>query len=196
MSKEKTAFHAMAEYSARLGIPAKDVLTSRGELRIFYPKTRRLRRNLGLHHGTHVQVKTTKRQAIDIKETVAHELIHDAFPTVRHGIQFEKHVEALQDGFMFFSGATKKNAGHRMKVVRIDEHGQKWWASDPSQPYDEIVTSLITKMPKKPIPENKKLEMIQDHIKLLESRIKRLGTHLRKWKRREKYYLKKVNENA
>jgi len=165
--KDKYAFHAMADYSARLGIPAKDVLTSRGELRVFYPETRRLRRNYGKFHGTHIQIKTTKRQAVDIKETVAHELIHDAFPNVRHGVKFEKYVASLQDGFMFFSGRIK-------------------------QPYDEIVTRLETKMPKKPITINKKLENIQSHIKTLETRIKRLNTHVKKWKRKEKYYLKKM----
>jgi len=189
--KERLAFRYMAEYSARLGIPAKDLLTSRGNLRIFYPETKRLsRRWLGLNHGSHIQIRTTKRQAIDFKQTIAHELIHSAFPKLRHGKTYENHVQALLNGNLFFDGQRKIQHFMGRELYKIGTKG----VEDLTQPAYYYIPRLVTKFPKPKQPLDKKLAKVQTHIKQLETRTKRLQTVLKKWRRKEHYLLKQIGE--
>jgi len=97
-SKELVACQTIAEYCARLGIPAVNIETER--------RKGRKRRYLGtwFRNENTVYVKIRGRSVRSIRNTAAHELIHKAFKGKVHGQAFEKYVKALQKGQLVFDG--------------------------------------------------------------------------------------------
>jgi|SRR6185503_6090619 len=103
MNKRKLVFAAVAEYAQTLGIPAPEVLIVGVD-----PEAKNLigRRYLGCAYrgGNRIVVRAYGRTAAEIKSTVAHELVHLAFPKLDHGVNFEYYRAHLQSGFMAFDG--------------------------------------------------------------------------------------------
>jgi len=79
----------------------------------------------------------------------------------------------------------KKLSFARRKVAR--KRAYKW--------YQQAKAKEKPSAPPKPKPKptnQQKLTKIQERVKAAETKIKRLSTHLKKLRRKEKYYMKKI----
>lgn len=166
MTKEEVVFQVMAEYAARLGLPARDVLASDSLLRGFYPEDQDQQHRYDGLASNYVYIKTKGRSVRQVKHTVAHELIHYAF-SLGHGPDFERYIRALQQGNLFFTGQFRKTNytlfnGHLTKI-------------------DILITNF-----KKPKPETDKvLRQFDDRIRRFRTKIKMLTTRMKKLERRK-----------
>ena len=116
-NKERWIFEQVAEMSRTLGIPAP-------EIGFAYSKQQAVEMAAVQKYTGWYAVTTLRGQYykiiimlmrypryhkpltyIHLKNTVAHELIHIAFPKMNHGVSFEKHyIKSLLDGHMLFDG--------------------------------------------------------------------------------------------
>lgn len=153
---EKTVFKVAEEYARRLGVPLPEVVVQRGMG--MFPWTARDGRNGGVCYSDHITINRM-RSLKYVRNSIAHELIHRAFPHLRHGPVFERYVRALQAGGLFFRGRTTA----RGKVAVLD---------------DEV--------PPRPQSYSEKASIADARIKEIDIKIKRLRTARRKWVLRQK----------
>jgi hypothetical protein len=103
MNKEKYVYSCVAELSARLGMPAPEVLIVG-----VHDNAKDLigKRYLGCayQHDNRIVLRTRGLSLRSLKHTVAHELIHLRFKKLQHGIRFEEYIQALLRGQLAFDG--------------------------------------------------------------------------------------------
>lgn len=103
MNKQKFVYQTVAEYSARLGIPAPDVSIVGVD-----PDAKHMigRSAWGCaYRGSHrIIIRTHGRQLKGIRRTIVHELIHLAFPKLQHGARYEQYIQAVLSGNIAFDG--------------------------------------------------------------------------------------------
>ena len=153
---EKTVFKVAGECSRRLGIPLPEIVVQRGMG--MFPWTSSDRNHSGYCYHDHISVNRTHTLRW-VRETVAHELVHRAFPGLRHGPDFERRIKALQAGEMLFRGRMTA----RGKVDQLDDQVPAMRSS-----YAE------------------KAELAEAKIREFDTKIKRLRTLRRKWVLRQK----------
>jgi hypothetical protein len=106
MNKKRMILEIMSEYSSRLGIPSVDVVTSRKDTEGLEPHIRGIsKRYLGYCYRDDniIYIKPRKQSIRELRDTIAHELIHKAFSNKRHGKGYNRYVAALMEGNMFFT---------------------------------------------------------------------------------------------
>ena len=146
--KEKTILRVAEEYARRLGVPCREVVTQRSKLpnEDWHSRDRRV---LGRSYGGRISINRNRVSLAGIRHTIAHEHIHEVFPNLSHGRNFERYIQALQDGQLFFRGYIKDG----IKVNILD-----------------------TTLPKAPIDRPKVIAETEARIKRYDTKIKRVMT--------------------
>ena len=165
--KEKTILRVAEEYARRLGVPCREVVTQRSKLpnEDWHSMDRMV---LGRSYGGRISINRNRTSLAGIRHTIAHEHIHEIFPNLSHGRNFERYIQALQDGQLFFRGYIKDG----IKVNILD-----------------------TTIPKAPVEKSKLISDLEVRIKGYDRKIKRITT-LRKKAVRKLNRLTKEQKSA
>lgn len=183
MITERTILKIAEEYSRRLGIPCPEVVTQRGKSAAsasWHPRDSRSA--LGRCYHDHISINRYDLRTLGaVKHTVGHEVIHRAFPNLSHGPNFDRYINALMSGEMFFRGSMRYTGiGFRTEI----QDGQKVAVSDSSIKVFEKVDLLDTVVPKQPVPVNAKIESARTKVREIDAKIKRFQNLRNKWSRR------------